>query len=254
MCVAATSLRFLHHTNLEQVGTTCSHKSHSRPVGRSLVSQSLHSLTERLYSQSALTDFLASNNISAVQIRDEYERRRQTAQRQEAHNAAPAATAEEEEEEEEEEEGRVETVEQKRRRKRKEEAAIAKIKQSKAYQKRKIQNNDEPGGDDDEIAWDMYAKSKPLPGQLENCELCEKRFTVTAYSKTGPDGGLLCAKCSKAQEAERKKDAKPKKQAASRDKRRKTQSNLLDGIVRHGSKTLQELCVEVSNLHRRPPI
>ncbi|MCJ1438943.1 hypothetical protein MMC27_008333 [Xylographa pallens] len=189
-----------------------------------------------------LTDFLASNNISAVQIRDEYERRRQTAQQHEAQTAPPAGPVEEEEEEE--EEGRVETVEPKTRRKRKAEAAVAKIKQSKAYQKRKTQNDDEPGGDDDEIAWDMYAKSKPLPGQLENCELCEKRFTVTAYSKTGPDGGLLCAKCSKAQEAERKKDAKPKKQAASRDKRRKTQSNLLDGIVRNGSKTLQELCVE----------
>ena len=205
-----------------------------------------------MFSQSALTDFLASNNISAVQIRDEYERRRQTAQQQEAQNAPPTALIEEEEEEEEEERG--ETVEQKKRRRRKEEVAVAKIKKSKAYQKRKVQNDDDPGGGDDEIAWDMYAKFKPLPGQLENCELCEKRFTVTAYSKTGPDGGLLCAKCSKAQEAERKKDTKPKKQAVSRDKRRKTQSNLLDGIIRSGSKTLQELCVEVSNSHCKPRI
>ena len=144
----------------------------------------------------------------------------------------------------------METVEQKKRRKRREEAAVAKIKQSKAYQKRKALNGGEPDGDNDDIAWDMYSKSKPLPGQLENCELCEKRFTVTAYSKTGPDGGLLCAKCSKEQEAERKKDTKPKKQAASRDKRRKTQSNLLDGIVRNGSKTLQELCVEVRILNK----
>ncbi|MCJ1391157.1 hypothetical protein MMC18_004019 [Xylographa bjoerkii] len=193
--------------------------------------------------QSALTDFLASNNISAVQIRDEYERRRQTAQQQEAQNSTPTAPITDEDEDE-EEEGRVETAEQKKRRKRKEEAAVAKIKQSKAYQKRKALNGDKPDGDDDEIAWDMYTKSKPLPGQLEDCELCEKRFTVTAYSKTGPESGLLCAKCSKEQEAERKKDAKPKKQLASRDKRRKTQSNLLDGIVRNGSKTLQELCVE----------
>lgn len=97
----------------------------------------------------------------------------------------------------------------------------------------------------------MYAKSKPLPGQLENCEICDKRFTVTAYSKTGPDGGLLCSKCSKEQEAEKKKETKPKP-TVSRDKRRHLQSNLLDGIVRNGSKSLQELCVEVG-VPGRPP-
>lgn len=199
-----------------------------------------------MISQSALTDFLASNNISAVQIRDDYERRRaqQQAVQDAARTTAPVEDQGEVEEKEEEEEN-VESAEQKKRRKKKEEAALAKIKKSKAYQKRKGGADDESNGDDDDIAWDMYGKSKPLPGQLENCEICEKRFTVTAYSKEGPDGGLLCSKCSKEQEADRKKDAKPKKQAASRDKRRKTQSNLLDGIVRIGSKPLQELCVEV---------
>ena len=97
----------------------------------------------------------------------------------------------------------------------------------------------------------MYTKKTPLPGQLENCELCDKRFTVTPYSKTGPDGGLLCTKCSKEQEAARKKDAKPKKQAVSRDKRRHTQSNLLDGIVLGGSKSLEQLCIEVGS-HVQP--
>lgn len=91
----------------------------------------------------------------------------------------------------------------------------------------------------------MYTKSKPLPGQLEHCELCDKRFTVTPYSKTGPDGGLLCAKCSKEQEGQKKKDAKPKKQAVARDKRRQVQSNLLDGIVQEGAKSLGQLCIEV---------
>ena len=91
----------------------------------------------------------------------------------------------------------------------------------------------------------MFNKATPLPGQLENCELCEKRFTVTPYSKTGPDGGLLCAKCSKEQRVEKKSDQKAKKQVVSKDRRRQFQSNLLDGLVGNGSKALLELCVEV---------
>ena len=95
----------------------------------------------------------------------------------------------------------------------------------------------------------MYAKKAPLPGQLENCEICDKRFTVTPYSKTGPDGGLLCVKCSKEQEAQRKKDAKQKQpQRASREKRRQTQSNLLDGIAENGAEPLLEQCIKVSNV------
>lgn len=115
------------------------------------------------------------------------------------------------------------------------------------FKRHKKLNEGDPEGDDDGVAWDMYAKKIPLPGQLENCELCEKRFTVTAYSKEGPEGGLLCTKCSKEQEAQRKKDQKPKKQSACRGKARQAQSNLLDGLVQYGSKSLQELCIRVRN-------
>ena len=100
---------------------------------------------------------------------------------------------------------------------------------------------------DYDFSMDIYAKKKPLPGQLENCELCGKRFTVTPYSKTGPDGGLLCAQCSKEWEAERKKNEKKKRETLGREKRRQVQSNLLDGIVQLGSKSLQELCIKVTN-------
>lgn len=136
----------------------------------------------------------------------------------------------------------IETPEPKKRRLEKERAATKNTKESKAKQKRKVLKYHDS---DEEEALTWYAKSKPSAGDLENCELCDKRFTVIPYSKTGPDGGLLCPKCSREQEAGKKKDAKPKKQGVSRDKRRKTQSNLLDGIVRNGAKTLQELCVEV---------
>ena len=202
--------------------------------------------------QSALTDFLAANNISAAQIAADYERRIREVQGQEQQEAAADGEAAEQdvkEEEDEEQEEDPETAAQKKKRKRREEAAVIKIKNNKAKKKQKKGNGGDSDGDDD-VAWDMYTKKQPLPGQLENCEKCEKRFTVTPYSKTGPDGGLLCAKCSIEQEAQKKKDQKkPKAKAVSREKRRQVQSNLLDGIVQVGAKSLQDICIKVSTVH-----
>ncbi|KAL1999064.1 hypothetical protein VTN02DRAFT_5109 [Thermoascus thermophilus] len=88
----------------------------------------------------------------------------------------------------------------------------------------------------------MYQKARPVPGQLEHCEICGKRFTVTAYSKTGPNGGLLCSKCSKELGDEEKK---PKaKRRGPKSSRRQNQSNLLDGLVQHGAISLVEMCVK----------
>lgn len=84
-----------------------------------------------------------------------------------------------------------------------------------------------------------------MPGQFENCEICSKRFTVTAYSKTGPDGGLVCTSCGKelgADDAASKKKA-PKAATAAKRKRA-MQSERLDGIVRRGGKPLVQLCIE----------
>lgn len=191
--------------------------------------------------QSALTDFLASNNISAAQISADYERRQREARQQQEQEAAANGESVDQIDDDEP----VETAAQKKKRKRQQEKTLAKIKESKDYKRQKKSKVEGYDSDNDDGAWDMYTKKKPLPGQLENCEKCEKRFTVTAYSKTGPDGGLLCTKCSKEQEDQKKKDQKSKKQAVSRDKRRYVQSNLLDGIVQIGSKTLQELCIKV---------
>lgn len=195
--------------------------------------------------QSALTDFLASNNISAAQISADYERRQREARQQEEQEAAADGGQLQPEEEE---ETRVETATQKKKRKRQQEQNLAKIKESKNCKRQKKRKGGDSDVEDNGIACGMYTKKKSLPGQLENCELCEKRFTVTAYSKTGPDGGLLCTKCSKEQEAQKKKNQKPKKQIVNRDKRRQVQSNLLDGIVQVGSKSLQELCIKVCSL------
>lgn len=90
----------------------------------------------------------------------------------------------------------------------------------------------------------MYSKSRPAPGQFEHCEICNKRFTVTPYSKDGPDGGLVCTPCGK----ELAKDAKAEKKAVAKKpagrKRRKIESDRLDGVLHNGSKTLQQLCIE----------
>ncbi|KAF4209235.1 hypothetical protein CNMCM8980_005095 [Aspergillus fumigatiaffinis] len=190
-------------------------------------------------SHSALTDFLASNNISAAQIHQDYQRRVRQAERE----AAADEPADELEEEDEYEDNDGETAEQRKKRKRKEAATLAKIKQSKEFARRKARRTGEPDDDDDVIAREMmYQKSRPMPGQLENCELCNKRFTVTPYSKTGPNGGLLCAKCSK-EVADDERKSKAKKRGP-RSGRRQNQSNLLDGIVQQGALSLVEMCAK----------
>ncbi|GFF55320.1 DNA repair protein Rad7, protein [Aspergillus lentulus] len=188
---------------------------------------------------SALTDFLASNNISAAQIHQDYQRRVRQAEQE----AAANEPADELEEADEYEDNDGETAEQRKKRKRKEAAMLTKIKQSKEFARRKARRTGEPDDDDDVIAREMmYQKSRPMPGQLENCELCNKRFTVTPYSKSGPNGGLLCAKCSK-EVADDERKSKAKKQVP-RSGRRQNQSNLLDGIVQQGALSLVEMCAK----------
>lgn len=102
--------------------------------------------------------------------------------------------------------------------------------------------------DDDDIALTIYNSTFiPVPGQIENCEECKKRFTVTAYTRKGPEDGFLCPKCSSKlddQEKAAKKNGKKKAAAgpASGKGRRKLMSQLLDGQV--GVKSLFTLCVE----------
>ncbi|KAI9739678.1 MAG: hypothetical protein M1834_006396 [Cirrosporium novae-zelandiae] len=175
---------------------------------------------------------MQANNISANRIRDDFLRRQQESS---AQPSSAGGTSQEESEE------LQETKAQQNKRKNEEEKALKKIKKGKQAKRRKKMAPESDG--DDDVLWDVYKKSNPLPGQLENCEICEKRFTVTGYSKTGPDGGLLCSKCSKDVEAGNKKD-KLKKNAATRSRRRQAQSNLLDGIVQTGAKTLLDICVE----------
>jgi DNA repair protein RAD7 len=202
----------------------------------------------QLGSQSALTDFLASHNISAQQIHTDYQRRLREAQEQAAQSPGNGQDDDKENAMDVDEDENGETIEERKKRKRKEEKALAKIKQSKEFKRKKSEHKRNYSDDesDDAIARSMMAKAQPLPGQLENCEICEKRFTVTPYSKTGPDGGLLCTKCSKELADEEKKNQPKKKRVAPKGKRRQTESDRMMGNVKPGTKSLLETCVVVS--------
>ena len=187
-----------------------------------------------------MTDFLASHNISADQIHQDYLARQQAAEQQRAQDAAAAANGDDDNDDEGEDPVEV------KKRKRKEEKMLQKIKQSKEFKRRKFENQKKgEDEDDDDIARTLMSSNKPLTGQLENCEICEKRFTVTPYSKTGPDGGLLCVKCSKElKDDEKKSQAKAQKgKSAPRARRRQNESDRMMGDVKPGAKSLLDTCV-----------
>lgn len=135
-------------------------------------------------------------------------------------------------------------AERSRKRKRDQDEAIAKIKKGKEAKKKAAAKKKKGSDDDSDFdMMDMYKKAKKLPGQLENCELCDKRFTVTPYSKAAPAGGLLCTPCGKEMVKEAKAQEKAKKPVV-RKGRRKIESNRLDGMTVRGPKSLQALCIE----------
>lgn len=126
------------------------------------------------------------------------------------------------------------------------------MKQSKENARRKsrrLRGSDYGSDDDDDLNLlerQMIRDRLQSFGQIENCEICGKRFTATAYSGTGPEGGLLCPKCSRDQA---NKEKKPKaKKAGPRSDRRKNQSNLLDGVSQPGASSLVDMCIKVSEL------
>ncbi|KAK3359702.1 hypothetical protein B0T25DRAFT_106869 [Lasiosphaeria hispida] len=220
--------------------------------------------------QSALTDFLASHNISANQIRLDAEARRRAAENNPsgsgeqqdeqatvpaAETAAATATADTQDDPASTEQlgrGRHSTgADSQTEKQKKAQKVIDKIKASKKFQKRKRKDGD--ADDEDDIARAIFQeRSAPLPGQMENCALCKKRFTVTPYSRNAPDGGLLCSRCGRDLDPD---DGAPKKKAkrvsAGAGKRRQIQSKILDGDYHPGAKSLMTLCIETlaKNIH-----
>ncbi|KAL1876895.1 hypothetical protein VTK73DRAFT_9048 [Phialemonium thermophilum] len=208
-------------------------------------------------SQSALTDFLQSQNISAYRIRREAEERQrqaaEAAQQAQAANAAQGTSEPSPTNGEPTQNGtaatlrrattrngrRGETANAEEERKKNQAKVLEKIKNAK---RKKRSGND--SDDDGELA-NALAERARLPGQMDNCAVCGKRFTVTPYTRAGPNGGLLCTPCGKELDKENfaaKKSAKRAKQSGSG--RRKVQSNILDGTYRTGAKSLMALCIK----------
>ncbi|CAJ2507782.1 Uu.00g089680.m01.CDS01 [Anthostomella pinea] len=222
--------------------------------------------------RSALTDFLSSQNIQAHQIRANANARRAAAALAAAANVQNNADGDDDADDDENEEdneagGSTSTTASRARareqKKQKQEAAIAKIKESKLYIKKKQQklarekkhkrkrggdSPDLPESDSDDLARALLdEKPGPVPGQMANCEICDKRFTVTPYSRAGPNGGMLCSPCGKKlakDQNDAKKNKKPKLAAQGGGGRRKMQSRILDGTYHVGAKPLMNLCIE----------
>ncbi|KAI9730941.1 MAG: hypothetical protein M1818_008016 [Claussenomyces sp. TS43310] len=196
--------------------------------------------------QSALTDFLASHNISANQIRLDADQRRAAAlaSTQGADdNNEDAASPQAEAESSRRPARRNESKAQEKKRKMEEGKAIEKIKASKQFQRRRKGYDPEELTDEDEAAREIYEQyQQPLPGQMENCEICDKRFTVTAYSRAGPGGGLLCPQCTK--ELNDEEGTAKKRRKVTGGRRRAKASNLLDGTYQRGARNLMTLCLE----------
>ncbi|WEW60099.1 UV-damaged DNA-binding protein rad7 [Emydomyces testavorans] len=185
----------------------------------------------------------AAHNISAAEIRDSYQRRIAHAAQQ--NDAESRVETPDEEDEVSSESEKIETT---RKRTRKN-LSEAKVKAKKQKTKRSA-THEESDDDAEFFGKAMYQKRKSVPGQLANCEICSKRFTVTPYSKTGPGGGLLCTQCSKQQTAGEKK-TKANTRKPSKRGRRQNFSNILDGIAQRGAFSLLEMCIKkvADNVH-----
>ncbi|KAJ6263429.1 DNA repair protein rhp7 [Drechslerella dactyloides] len=124
----------------------------------------------------------------------------------------------------------------------------AKKAEAKKVKKARRDAGDEVSDDDDsDYGNDAGLPAVLLPGQIAFCAECNCRFTVTPYSRPGPDDeGLLCNACGK-KNAPVEAAARKKKQVTRTNKKSAARA-LLDGDS-GGVKSLQELCIELVAKH-----
>lgn len=204
-----------------------------------------HTSVRSLVQQTADNAFLEqANNISAIQIRRDADARRAAAAEaaeNDQENSGPSSAAPAAPGAADEDDAEVEAEKNKRRKKT--DAAVAKIKASKGFKKRKrkLGSDDE---DEEDLVRSLTEARAPLPGQMDNCAVCGKRFTVTPYSRAAPDGGLLCNPCGKELDKEGAAPKRQRKVGGPIGRRRKVQSKILDGTYHLGAKSLMTLCIE----------
>jgi DNA repair protein RAD7 len=184
---------------------------------------------------------LQSHNISAAGIRASYQQRRAQAEAanvatEPASDAAAASVQVDAEADAASSQG--ETSQQRKRGRR--------PKKTKTKTKTKKRKRDEDSEDDEDLAIGqaLNESNRPAPGQIDHCELCNKKFTVTPYSKAGPNGGLLCTSCSRNLDKGKEPEFKKPRVYQGMGRKRKVQSRIMDRTFRLGAKDLTTLCVE----------
>jgi len=130
------------------------------------------------------------------------------------------------------------------------------IRRTRASRKKRRRGSDDDlsGADDDEevdplkygrAAFSHKKRASVMqPGKIDFCHICSQRFTVTAYTKTSPDGeGLLCHKCGAVEQAKVANAARPKR---NRTKVGKGRSKMLQEGKDDWVGTLQDACIKAT--------
>ncbi|PKS05357.1 hypothetical protein jhhlp_008731 [Lomentospora prolificans] len=119
----------------------------------------------------------------------------------------------------------------------------------KPQKRKRSDDKSDAFSDGDDSVKDFMSMLRSRAGQVDHCELCLKKFTITPYTKTGPNGGLLCADCGRVMKGDKKPEPKkplpkPKPSMKALGKRRQMKSQIMSGTFKIGAKSLTTLCVE----------
>lgn len=126
--------------------------------------------------------------------------------------------------------------------------ALAKVKASKRFQaQRKREGSEDADMNSDEEAENFLDADDRRETQYEDCEKCGTKFIVTFYSRSGPNGGLLCSKCSK--ELDDADRAKRRKKGEGRVNRRNIESSRLEGKTTRGASDLLTMSLNTLAKH-----
>lgn len=125
--------------------------------------------------------------------------------------------------------------------------ALAKGKAGKRFQAQRKREGTEDVENSDEAAENFLDADDRRETQYEECEKCGTKFIVTFYSRSGPNGGLLCSKCSK--ELDDADRAKRRKKGEGRVNRRNIESSRLEGKTTRGASDLLTMSLNTLAKH-----